>query len=245
VSPVYARTSRTFALATVCAPALLLAGCSTFGTNIKGSFSCGAPGGSCAPSSVIDDQAIASIQQRKENESAASAGPYELDDGDGPKTHVASDDGPRRRGQSLPHANGRVLRVVFPAYVDRLGQLHEKSAVQAEVDVPQLQLADAGPGERTIEGPDAGLFGAAESAPELLALSAASSAQAPTALAAAPKIAGATSGSAKSGASKPSTTVKVAPAAAPSPIDTIKQQVAEQLAHHAKVQAAAFPAKVD
>ena len=39
-----------------------MAACTTFlGSNIKGSFSCNAPGGTCAPSTVIDDQALSVI----------------------------------------------------------------------------------------------------------------------------------------------------------------------------------------
>ncbi|MEL6487016.1 MAG: conjugal transfer protein TraV, partial [Pseudomonadota bacterium] len=36
-----------------------LGGCTTFGTNVNGSFRCDAPDGVCAPSTVIDDNALA------------------------------------------------------------------------------------------------------------------------------------------------------------------------------------------
>ena len=36
-----------------------LAGCAMFRGNVKGNFQCSAPGGMCAPSSSIDDQALA------------------------------------------------------------------------------------------------------------------------------------------------------------------------------------------
>ena len=38
-----------------------LASCTTMGGNIKGNFSCVAPDGICAPSSTIDDRALAMI----------------------------------------------------------------------------------------------------------------------------------------------------------------------------------------
>ena len=40
---------------------MMLAGCATFGGNVRGSFSCAAPDGICAPSSTIDDRALALI----------------------------------------------------------------------------------------------------------------------------------------------------------------------------------------
>jgi conjugal transfer pilus assembly protein TraV len=51
-----------------------MAACTTFlGSNIKGSFSCNAPGGTCAPSTVIDDQALSVIQNARP---MSPAGPY-------------------------------------------------------------------------------------------------------------------------------------------------------------------------
>ena len=40
---------------------LALNGCASFGGNVRGSFSCAAPDGICAPSSTIDDRALALI----------------------------------------------------------------------------------------------------------------------------------------------------------------------------------------
>src|SRR3546814_6268700 len=45
---------------TLCS-AVALGGCATFGGNIRGDFSCAAPDGICAPSSTIDDRALAMI----------------------------------------------------------------------------------------------------------------------------------------------------------------------------------------
>ncbi|MBY0342557.1 MAG: hypothetical protein K2Q29_01755, partial [Sphingomonadales bacterium] len=41
----------------------LLSGCSTLGTNVSANFRCNAPDGICAPSSVIDDSALARIEE--------------------------------------------------------------------------------------------------------------------------------------------------------------------------------------
>ena len=46
----------------LCGAIAALAGCTTLGTNINGSFACGAVGqGTCAPATVIDDRALAEI----------------------------------------------------------------------------------------------------------------------------------------------------------------------------------------
>jgi conjugal transfer pilus assembly protein TraV len=238
--------------------AAALAGCTTLGSNVKGSFSCAAPGGSCAPSSVIDDSAIATIQGRSADEAVSPAGPYEVDDGDTPGMRVASADAPVRRTTSQPRASGRLLRVVFPAYVDRYGQLHEKSAVQAQVDVGEVpQLADRSAGASLPQGPDAGLFGAAESAPQMLAFAApagASGGSEPTVVAQAlPPTENVTVRRTLPKAALTKVTLpkfaKVGDAApapqAPSPIAAIKDQVASKLAQSAKVKAADFPAQVD
>ncbi|MBB4860530.1 conjugal transfer pilus assembly protein TraV [Novosphingobium chloroacetimidivorans] len=223
--------------------AAAVAGCTTLGSNIKGDFTCAAPNGSCAPSSTIDDQAIASIQDRSSEEAMVPAGPYEVDDGNVPGMRVASVEAPRERGRSVPRTNGRVLRVVFPAYVDRYGQLHEKSAVQAEVDVGQVpQLAARASSERIARAADAGLFGAAENAPALLAFVPPASANvAPdNGTPASPRIA----------VQLPSFTAEPAPAPGkpapgPTPIAAIKEEVARKLAQNAKLKAADFPATVE
>ena len=104
----------------------LLAGCTTFGTNIKGSFACGAAeGGTCAPATVIDDRALARI--------AGESGDYRPAE---PYPARAPAPAPRQivdRGVApVPHV--KVLRIVFPAHVDRAGRYHETSVVRASVD---------------------------------------------------------------------------------------------------------------
>lgn len=123
-----------------------LAACSTlFGGNIKGSWSCSAPNGSCAPSSVIDDQALSVIQNarpmtpagpfmqmptraRERAPAVAAAGrPVEVAD------------------NGLVHRDRRVLRVVFPSYVDGRGNVHEPRVVHTVVDRGGwMQVSEAG-----------------------------------------------------------------------------------------------------
>lgn len=114
----------------------LLGGCATFGSNVKGSFSCTAPDGICAPSSSIDDRALAMI---------AGEGPI------GEPSPLSSN--PARRpartaasGQVLPapqvdarRTQERVLRIVFQPYIDERGRLHEVTAVHAVVQSGEWQ----------------------------------------------------------------------------------------------------------
>ncbi|MCE3543613.1 hypothetical protein LXJ56_25870, partial [Escherichia coli] len=53
-------TARAHTLAAILA-GTLLSGCMTMGGTVKGDFACRAPDGICAPSSVIDDRALALI----------------------------------------------------------------------------------------------------------------------------------------------------------------------------------------
>ena len=52
-----------------------LGGCTTLGTNVAGSFRCSAPDGVCAPSSVIDDSALARIEETSSTDLLNPAGP--------------------------------------------------------------------------------------------------------------------------------------------------------------------------
>lgn len=160
------RTGRARQLAGAAAAVLLvvgLSGCTTLGGNVSGSFSCDAPGGSCAPSTVIDDSALAAIEQTSALEQLQPAGPYRYDDGD-PGPRVASSAG----AEGAEAGGGKVLKVVFPAYVDRFGRLHEQAVVRAVVDDGGHRLA--APGDRASgPGAAAGLMGAAERAPEQFA----------------------------------------------------------------------------
>ena len=71
------RHGRQAALAAVSLAALaVLNGCATLGGNVKGSFSCPAPDGICAPSSTIDDRALAMIAGDA-GDTVIPAGPYQ------------------------------------------------------------------------------------------------------------------------------------------------------------------------
>jgi len=109
-----------------------LSGCAAlFGSNVRGDFQCRAPGGTCAPSARIDDQAIAVI--------APSA--------DGPAPVILS---PERRSARVvatatapARTHEKVLRIMFPPFIDERGRLHEASAIHAVVEGSDWQLAVA------------------------------------------------------------------------------------------------------
>lgn len=103
-----------------------LSGCATFGTNVRGNFSCAAPDGTCAPSSVIDDRALAMIAG--EPAAMQPAGPFQrTPDVIRRPTTTAAAGTVTRDGQ-------KVLAIVFPAHVDAQGRYHETSTVRAVVD---------------------------------------------------------------------------------------------------------------
>jgi conjugal transfer pilus assembly protein TraV len=113
-----------------------LAACtSLFGGNIKGSFACSAPGGTCAPSTVIDDQALSVIQNARP---MTPAGPYiRRPAAAKPVTASYMPSGTGRltsAGGGIVHRERRVLKVVFPSFVDGGGNLHEPRIVHAVVD---------------------------------------------------------------------------------------------------------------
>ncbi|WP_458732904.1 hypothetical protein [Sphingobium xenophagum] len=113
-----------------------MAACTTFlGSNIKGSFSCNAPGGTCAPSTVIDDQALSVIQNARP---MTPAGPYFQPSArrPAPIAAITPAGGGRLAGASegLVHRERRVLKVVFPSYVDGAGNLHEPRIVHTVAD---------------------------------------------------------------------------------------------------------------
>lgn len=126
------------AAATVLVASLPLAACATLlGGNVKGNFSCSAPGGTCAPSTVIDDSALALIQNARPMTPAARPWSQPPFRGEGKVVAVAS---------GVGHREHRVLKVVFPAFVDQRGYLHEPRIVHAVADKGGwMQLAAASP----------------------------------------------------------------------------------------------------
>lgn len=91
----------------VCTVLLAASGCATLGGNVKGSFACRAPEGSCAPTSQIDQAAIAGASL--ESGQPAVAG--------------------RREG-------ARTLRIVIAGYRDANGRSHEPRIVHAVLPEP-------------------------------------------------------------------------------------------------------------
>ncbi|WP_062345689.1 hypothetical protein [Novosphingobium sp. CCH12-A3] len=152
-----------------------LAACtSLFGGNIKGSFACSAPNGTCAPSTVIDDQALSVIQNaRPMTPGQSPAGPYMRSPTAARPTTAAYV--PTGMGRITPaqggmaHRERRVLRVVFPSFVDGGGNLHEPRIVHAVVDDGAwMQLSGSEPTAiDQIEGRTASLASAAFTPPSL------------------------------------------------------------------------------
>ena len=142
------RRSKVAGAAVLGLAATQMAACTTFlGSNIKGSFSCNAPGGTCAPSTVIDDQALSVIQNARP---MTPAGPYFQPPAR--KAAPASALAPSGRGRlaaasgGLVHRKRRVLKVVFPSYVDGAGNLHEPRIVHTVADEGGwMQLSSGAP----------------------------------------------------------------------------------------------------
>ncbi|MES2338360.1 conjugal transfer protein TraV [Sphingomonas sp. 67-36] len=135
----------------VSATALLaLGGCATFGGNVRGSFSCNAPDGICAPTSQIDDRALAMITGEAPA-AATPAGPY--------SAPPAAPGVMRTAATPLDRSQDKVLRIVFPAYVDDRGRLHEASAIRAVVETGRWRQAVAA--AAPVAGPLAAVPGSA------------------------------------------------------------------------------------
>lgn len=129
---------------------LILAGtglvsCTTMGGNIKGNFSCVAPDGICAPSSTIDDRALAMIAGEDGDRMITPAGPYSAPatEGRGPQSIAAlSVRGGFQASSAAPaRSQERVLRIVFPAQIDAAGRLREQTAIHAVVERGEWQQA--------------------------------------------------------------------------------------------------------
>lgn len=103
---------------------LALSACVSFGTNVKGQFSCRAPKGDCAPSRVIDDRATHEL-----------GGGHEPDDLGRVRVRAGIVE---PTGSGAPQRTGeRTLRIVFPAHVDEVGTLHDEAVAWAVVEAPQ------------------------------------------------------------------------------------------------------------
>ncbi|MBV1692704.1 hypothetical protein KRR38_35005 [Novosphingobium sp. G106] len=98
-----------------------LAGCATFGGNVKGNFRCEAPGGMCAPTTKIDDQALALI--------SGDAG-----QGGEVSKPAAGTKGLSASTSALAQHSPRALKIVLPARQDRFGRWREPTIVYAELE---------------------------------------------------------------------------------------------------------------
>lgn len=131
------RFARGRGAAAACLTALPLAACATLlGGNVKGNFSCSAPGGTCAPSTVIDDAALATVQNARPMTPTSGPWPQPQMRGEGKIITAAN---------GVLHRDRRVVKVVFPSYVDQRGYLHEARVVHAVADAGGwMQLGAAG-----------------------------------------------------------------------------------------------------
>jgi conjugal transfer pilus assembly protein TraV len=112
--------------AAILSSAVALSGCTTLGGNVKGSFACRAPDGMCAPTSKIDDQALAMISGGEPE--STPTGVIDPKDRANPRlSPVTASAVPTRSSE-------KILRIVFPAHVDRLGRYREASAIHAVVE---------------------------------------------------------------------------------------------------------------
>lgn len=143
--------ARAAGVAVIGLAATQLAACtSLWGGNIKGNFACSAPGGTCAPSTVIDDQALAVIQNARPM--VPASGPYFQPPArvSGQSARLVPSGSGRiaAAGAGVAHRERRVLKVVFPSYVDGAGNFHEPRVVHTVADAGGwMQLSGAsGPG---------------------------------------------------------------------------------------------------
>lgn len=120
--------------------AVALGGCATFGGNIRGDFSCAAPDGICAPSSTIDDRALALISAEAGDGDALPAGNIPRGS-TGRVNRAAAPQAARIAAADPARTREKVLRIVFQPYIDERGRLHEASAVRAVVASGEWQQA--------------------------------------------------------------------------------------------------------
>ena len=116
-----------------------LGACTSLGGNIQGNFSCRAPDGICAPTSTIDDAALALIGG---DESVIPAGPYSAPSTETPRLIRTAANKPVRSGE-------KVLRIVFPSHIDRGGRFRETTAIHAVVERAVWTTASTAPLSRT------------------------------------------------------------------------------------------------
>lgn len=154
--PAYSGRACRAGIAAIGLAATQLAACtSLWGGNIKGNFTCTAPGGTCAPSTVIDDQALAMIQSARPlitttgrpaarsftPPQALTAGrsalllPISSSRSTAANFRAVPEAGARAgAGAGITRREPRVLKVIFPARVDNSGNFHEPRVVHTVAD---------------------------------------------------------------------------------------------------------------
>lgn len=140
--------------------ALGLTGCSMVQSNVKGGFSCAAPHGTCAPSTVIDDGALHAIDTNKTDPVANASAAPSVEDAR-PRAAWAGPDTDPARG---------ALKVVYPAWHDGSGHVHKRTVAYVKVDAPGLVSAD-GAAHASDNPAGSNLLTVAESAPDLVLVS--------------------------------------------------------------------------
>lgn len=148
-----------------------VSGCSMFHSNIRGGFACTAPDGSCAPTTVIDDAAIRSIQENPSSGDLALSTATANSTGAVPNVLVPGDQ-VAKDAHLAASLGGRALRVVFPAHAGAGGQIVPKRIAYARVDLTDWDGFQNEP-TFTVDGKistrlSKGLLGAAVNAPELI-----------------------------------------------------------------------------
>jgi conjugal transfer pilus assembly protein TraV len=166
----------------------LLAGCSMFHDNVKGGFQCQAPRGVCAPSSSIDDAALAQIGGGRADGDMAPAsdmtpasdlglaGAMDINS----KHPVRSAKHARRRDvqPGFAGASRPALRIVHLAWRDGQGRMHARTTDYVYVDAAPVPNSDAPPVDYVADrdgAADRSLLGVAERAPEIGGISMATS----------------------------------------------------------------------
>lgn len=178
------RDARGFGLLAAALVMALTSGCSAVQSNVRGGFACSAPGGTCAPSAVIDDAALSAIPGAGRGDQAVrgkSDGP-DLALGEGEAAEqapiVVKGRQPATRrdggGEQSAAASIHALRIVYPAYRDVDGHAHPRRLAYAPVDTSAWAAALKGRGSvaAPVNQPrlSEGLLGAALNAPPLGAL---------------------------------------------------------------------------
>lgn len=145
-----------------------LAGCSMFQSNIKGSFVCSAPRGTCAPSTTIDDSAIHAIDAEADAKGAAAP------DGEaGSNGPQASTNSKEKKAWTFVGPAGSatrpVLRIVYLPWRDGSGHFHPRTTGFVPVDAPLASEVSSAPLDAKAmgAGTDMSLLTLAEMAPDM------------------------------------------------------------------------------